>query len=225
MIIKSEFKISNDLLALFNKNNYEAYVLDIMNLSKVIFPNEYSIVKDQSAGQCDFIDTSTDEKFDAKLPFHPIQIEMLTNGKKHKPEIENWIKELHKEVAEFNPLSVRYNPEYIENLKLYSIMLKQINRDKNDENIVFFLPYPISLSFKDSIFLQFASDYISSIFEKLKEKIDLINRNIYVVYPSSEKNRYVLRSTNDIYSKEYIDYDKIEKYFSHEVVDVNVSEK
>lgn len=223
MIIKHVFEISNDLLALFNKNNYEAYVLDIMNLSKVIFPNEYSIVKDQSAGQCDFIDTSTDEKFDAKLPFHPNQIEMLTNGKKHKPEIENWIKELHKEVAEFNPLSVRYNPEYIENLKLYSIMLKQINRDKNDENIVFFLPYPISLSFKDSIFLQFASDYISSIFEKLKEKIDLINRNIYVVYPSSEKNRYVLRSTNDIYSKEYIDYDKIEKYFSHEVVDVDVS--
>ena len=223
MIIKHVFEISNDLLALFNKNNYEAYVLDIMNISKTLFPNTYSMVTDQSEGQCDYIDTITEEKFDAKLPFRDEQIELLTDGKKHKPEIEKWINEMHIEAAEYDPIFLRDNPDSIENLKLYTIMKEQILRDKEDENIVFFLPYPVSLSFESSIFSQFASDYISLIFDRLKEKFDLEERTVYIIYPSSEKNKYVLRSTNDSYYKEYVSYDKIGKYFSYEVVDVDVS--
>jgi hypothetical protein len=225
MKLKHVFKISNDLLALFNKKNYEPIVLDIMNLSKITFPNTYSMVLDQSAGQCDFIDTITGEKFDAKLPFRKEQIQLLTDGKKHHPEFEKWIEEMHREAAEFNPVFIRNNPDYIVNLKLYSIMKKQILRDKKDENIVFFLPYPISLSIKDSVFLQFTADYISTILDKIKEEIDLDDRNIYIIYLSSEKNHFVLRSTDDSYFKEYIYYGKVEKYFSHEVVNVNVSEE
>ena len=103
-------------------------------------------------------------------------------------------------------------------------MRNQILRDKKDENIIFFLPYPISLSFKDSMFLQSTSDYISLIFEKLKTKIDLIDRFIYAIYPSAKKNTFVLRCSNNSYYREYVYYDKMEKFFSYEVVDVDVSQ-
>ena len=224
MRIKYVFSASNNLIELFNKKNYEQYVLDLMNLSKTVFPNTYSMVDDQSAGQCDYIDSAANEKYDAKLPFLSEQIKLLTDGIKHKPEILEWIKEMHDEAAQFSPHSIRDDPHHIESTRLYNIMRNQILRDKKDENIIFFLPYPISLSFKDSMFLQSTSDYISLIFEKLKTKIDLIDRFIYTIYPSAEKNTFVLRCSNNSYYREYIYYDKMEKFFSYEVVDVDVSQ-
>lgn len=224
MKVKHLFTVSNNLIELFDKNNYEKHVLEIMNNSKIIFPNSYIEVSNQSQGQCDFIDSVTNEKYDAKLPFLPEQIRLLTDGKKHKPEIFEWIKEMHDEATQFSPLSLRDNPHHTESTKLYNIMRNQILRDKTDENIVFFLPYPISLSFKDSMFLQSTSDYISLIFEKLKTKIDLIDRFIYTIYPSAEKNTFVLRCSNNSYYREYVYYDKMEKFFSYEVVDVDVSQ-
>ena len=223
MKVKHLFTVSNNLIELFDKNNYEKHVLEIMNNSKIIFPNSYIEVSNQSQGQCDFIDFVTNEKYDAKLPFLPEQVRLLTDGKKHKPEIFEWIKEMHDEATQFSPLSLRDNPHHTESTKLYNIMRNQILRDKTDENIVFFLPYPISLSVKDSVFLQFASDYISLIFEKLKTEIDLIDRCIYAIYPSSEKNTFVLRCSNNSCYREYIYYDKMEQFFSHEIVDVDVS--
>ena len=85
------------------------------------------------------------------------------------------------------------------------------------------MPYPISLAFKDSVYLQIASDYISMIFDQLKTEINLNDRCIYIIYPSSEKNKFVLRYSSNSYFKEYVDYDKMEKFFSYEVVGVDVS--
>lgn len=217
-------RFSYDFISLFNKNIYEAFVLEIMNLSKIIFPNSYSMVTDQSAGQCDFIDNKG-EKYDAKLPFNKEQIKLLTDGKKHKPEIKMWVNEIYRESAEYNPILLRDNPESIEKLKLYKIMKEQIFKDKDDESIIFFYPYTISLSYKDNILSQLGADYISAIFDRLKEEIDLADRKIYIIYPSSEKNYFVLRSTDETYYKEYVYYDKTEKYFSYEVVDVDVSKE
>lgn len=223
MIIKHAFSVSNNFIELFNKKNYETFVLALMNLSKTVFPNIYAMVSDQSAGQCDYIDTTTNAKYDAKLPFQQQQVYLLRKRREHAPEILEWIKEMHDEAAEFDPFSLRDNPRYTESTKLYKIMRDQIVRDKKDENIVFFLPYPISLAFKDSVYLQFATDYISMIFDRLKAEIDLKDRSIYVIYPSSEKNQFVLRCSNNCYYREYVYYDKMEKYFSYEVVDVDVS--
>lgn len=194
-----------------------------MNLSKTVFPNSYSMVEDQSAGQCDYIDIVTNAKFDAKLPFQQEQVYLLRNRREHAPEIKKWIEEMRDEAAQFDPFSLRDNPHHTKNTKLYKIMRDQILRDKADENIVFFLPYPISLAFKDSVYLQIASDYISLIFETLKTEIDLKDRCIYTIYPSSEKNQFVLRYSSNSYYKEYVDYDKMEKFFSYEVVGVDVS--
>lgn len=223
MTVKHLFTVSNDFIELFNKKNYEKYVLEIMNNSKIIFPNSYIEVSNQSQGQCDFIDSVTNEKYDAKLPFFSEQIKLLTDGKKHKPEFEKWISEMQNEAAEFKPLTYRDNPQYLEDTRLYKIMKTQILKDKKDENIVFFFPYPISLAVEDSVFLMFAADYISYILERLKKEITSNEINIYTIYPSSKKNSFVLRSTRDVYYKEYVTYDGMEKYFSYEIVDVDVS--
>lgn len=224
MKVRQFFSASNDFVKLFDKKNYEIIVLRLMNESKTVFNGTYSMVPEQSNGECDFVDNSSGEKYDAKLPFLPNQIEMLTDGKRHKPELEKWITDLMKEQAEYNPIAIRNDPSYdIGNTKLYSIMKAQIERDKIDENVIFFLPYPITLCVRDSIFLQFASDYLNAIYDRLKQEINIQNRRIYAIYPSSEKNTFVLRNIGS-YSKEYIQYDDAERYFYYEVVNVSMSE-
>lgn len=78
---------------------------------------------------------------------------MLTDGKEHKPEIEKWIRELHEETSDFNPIRIRDDPTYdIRNTKLYRIMKQQLEKDKGDENIVYFIPFPIVLAINGAPF-------------------------------------------------------------------------
>jgi len=210
--------ISDNIIELFRNHTYEKYVLEIMNESKIIFPESYREITDQSHGECDFISIKNNEKFDAKLPFLPNQIEMLTTGKKHVPQIREWITEMHDEAADFNPIEIRDNPDYdIANTKLYIIMKNAIVSDKPDESIIFFLPYPMVLSISDSIFLQFTTDYLKAIYDRLQTDIDLCCRHIYVIYPASEKNQFAIRNLKS-YRTEYLYYDKLEPYFSYEIV-------
>lgn len=79
-------------------------------------------------------------------------MKLLTTGEKHKPDIIKWLRELQNEEAEFNPIELREGRLQIENTKLYQIMASQIRKDKIDENIIIFLPYPMILSVRDGIF-------------------------------------------------------------------------
>lgn len=211
--------ISKNIIDLFNKNIYEKFVLDIMNESTSVFPGRYSMVQEQSSGECDFEDMETKAKYDAKLPFEEEQIKLLTDGKKHRPQIEKWIEELHDEESEFDPVKLDDSTDYkIENLKLYRIMKQAILRDKPDENIVFFLPYPITQCSPFSYFLDLFSDYLDYIYRHLKTDIDLGQRKIYTIYPASAKNIFVLRNLGDA-KKEYIVSNLLERYFTYEITD------
>lgn len=217
MELNYKFEYSNNFVDLFNKAIYENYVLDIMNASTRVFSGEYEKVVQQSNGECDFIEKVTKEKFDAKLPFLPKQIEMLTDGKRHKPQIIEWLKIMYDESVEFDPLKMREDDRYdITKLKLYQIMKKAIERDKEDENIVFFLPYPVVLSVRGSVFLQFCGDYLRMIYDKLKKEINIKKRKIYVIFCSSEKNVFAVRELGG-YITDYIRCNSMEKYFSCEV--------
>ena len=99
-------------------------------------------------------------------------------------------------------------------------MKDAIVRDKVDEHIIFFLPYPISLSVSDSIFLQFCTDYLKAIYNRLADDICLNGRKIFVIYPASEKNQFVLRDLST-YHIEFVFSGELEKYFSFEVVNVS----
>ncbi len=221
MKINNMLTVSNNLIELFRNHEYEHYVLSFMNKSKKVFPGEYVMMKEQSHGECDFIEVNSNAKYDAKLPFLRKQIELLTDGKRHKPQIEQWINTMRAEASDFNPLYIRNNKDYdIAETKLYQIMKKAILRDKIDEHIIFFLPYPISISFSGSIFLQFCTDYLKAIYDRLIDDICLNGRKIFVIYPASKKNQFALRDLS-IYQTEYIFCDELEKYFCFEVVNVN----
>lgn len=216
------FTVSKNLIDLFRKHEYEHYVLYLMEKSQSVFPGEYEMVKVQSHGECDFIEVNSNTKYDAKLPFYKNQLELLTDGKRHKPQIEEWIKIMHAEASDFNPWTIRNNKDYdIAETKLYNIMKEAVLKDNVDEHIIFFLPYPISFSINGSVFLQSCTDYLKAIYNRLTDDICLNGRKIFVIYPASEKNQFALRdlSTHNI---EFIICEELEKYFSFELVDINI---
>ncbi len=224
--------MADNFIELFSKKNeksvkiYENAVFELMNISDTVFPSSYRLVTDQSNGQCDFIDCISGEKYDAKLPFESNHMKMLTSGKNHKPEIEKWFREMAKEAEEFDSLQFENDSELISRTKLYTIMKEQILRDKKDENIIFFLPYPIVFGAQNSFISQCTFDFLDTIYEKLKDEIDLGERKIYAIYPSCEINKFVLRDMceNEDNNEEFIVYDKLAKYFTYEVIYIRDSE-
>lgn len=165
MIIEYKLIIANKIIKLFQKE-YEQYVLDIMNKSQKVLPGKYIYQQTQSNGESDFVCVETNGKYDAKLPFTKKQVELLTDGKKHTPKIEDWLNEMHNESAEFDPIALRDGNLEITDLKLFRIMKEQICSDKVDENIVFFFSYPVILSVRTSVFTQFAANYLSAIYNE-----------------------------------------------------------
>ena len=129
MWIQNYASISNDFIQAFNSKKYEDVVLYIMNASEKIFPNNYKKIEDQSHGECDFVDEVSGLKFDAKLPFETDQVELLTNGSKHKPFIKDWILELSKEAEEYQPIDSQFD---ITKTKLFNIMRNKILTDNDD---------------------------------------------------------------------------------------------
>ncbi len=217
MKIKREFTFSENVIEVFNKKIYEDVVFSIMNASKTVFPNNYKKVEEQSNGECDFIDITDGSKFDAKLPFEQEQIEMLTNGKRHKPYIEKWIRELLNEATEYQPVDIRLGTFDITSTKLYKIMKSQILKDKVDENIIFFFPFPIVMSIPDDLITLLATDFLRAIFNQIKKELDFTERNIYTIYPSSERSVYAVRNLG----KNNIDFVRcaaIDKYIASEIV-------
>lgn len=219
MEIKCEhlYTISENLIDGLNSNVYEGFVLSIMNLSKSVFPNKYSQVESQSHGECDFIDIITGEKFDAKLPFEKKQVRLLTKGKAHKPEWLKWIQEMIAETAEYDPMGIHNGISDIKSTRLYNIMKNQIAKDKEDENIIFFFPFLIGLSYPDSTFSRFATDFLSVIFRQLEREIDFSERSLFAIYPSSLKSIYTLRNLKK-QDPEFVTNHLFDQYLTHEII-------
>lgn len=209
--------VANNVIDLFNKNEYEKIILNIINSSNVVFPEKYEYIKEQSNGECDYISSMSKAKYDAKLPFLPEQIKMLTDGKKHKPQIQEWLDQMNKEALEFKPHKIQNNPdEAITKAILYQIMKKSICKDKPDENIIFFIPYPIVASLPEFGFINDFPNFLSRIYDSLKQEIELNNRNIFVIYPSLKKNIYALRNLTSR-KIEFLECNNLEKYISFTV--------
>lgn len=220
MIFSTEATISNDLIQLFRKK-YESYVLEIMNMSKKVFPGRYEEVVDQSHGECDFVDIDNGQKFDAKLPFTKQQVELLSSGEKHKPLIDKWIKEMYREAADFDVNVIREGTYDITETTLYSIIYKEIEKDKADENIVLFIPFPIVRDIRGSLFLQFAGNYLTFIYDSLQENFDFSERSLYAIYPLYEKDYFGVRNLKT-YQCEYIKCKSLSKFFTYDTVGFKV---
>ncbi|MDE5763405.1 MAG: hypothetical protein K2I00_00345 [Ruminococcus sp.] len=220
MLYSQKISISPNIIKLFQKDKYENLVLSIMNSSTIVFPEEYDGVKEQAHGECDYIGKTSKAKFDAKLPFLSQQIALLTDGKKHGPQIQKWLEEMYTETIEFQPLRFREDPAYtVKSTRLFKIIENAILRDKDDENIIFFVPFPVVPTFHDPIFLDKTSNFLTKIFDVLKEEFDFSQRTVYVIHPSSEKNIMALRNLNTR-EIEYLECGALEQYISFSIVGV-----
>ena len=85
--IEEKLFIKNSFKGIIQSGNYEKVILNLMNKSEIIFPNQYIHVESQSKGECDYIDTSTNEKYDAKLPFSNKQGKLIGS---RESDYEEW---------------------------------------------------------------------------------------------------------------------------------------
>ena len=63
-------------------------------------------------------------------------------------------------------------------------------------------------------------NYFNLIYSTLVKNDEIGEREIFVIYPASEKNVYALKNMKN-YAIEFVEYDKLEKYYACEVTEVS----
>lgn len=91
---KAFYHIKENYKELLDKSIYELLLCEIMNESKIVFPDKYKQILEQSNGESDFV-SDNGEFLDAKLLFYSQQ---ALNIKKH--DIDNFMKSIQTEQNE-----------------------------------------------------------------------------------------------------------------------------
>ena len=175
--------IHNDIKDLIKSGNYERIILDLMNTSKTIFPSQYIHQDNQANGECDFVDIVTGEKFDAKIPIDKRQGQMIGS---RKGDVGALTTEFHNEALEFQHCFVGDQKKPIIELNLFKKMKNNLSKTNADENVIFFIPYPIVLDF-EGFPLVGVSDLLKKIYRELATDTDISEKHLYAVYISFDK--------------------------------------
>lgn len=192
--------ISDGYRNLFNNRCYEKYVYCLLGKSTEIFAGlTFTWIESQPCGECDFKDNH-DVKYDAKLLIDSKQGALI--GEK-KNDIVLWIEDTIKEINEF-PQRLQETQDYtfIPDTRLYKIMKERINTVNQDENVIFFSPFPLVTDSQYNYLTPFCTDYLDAVYECMMKEGLIGNRRVYYIYHSQEQGIYVLR--NDHSAREYI---------------------
>lgn len=192
--------ISNDYRELIKDRRYENLVFRLISKSTVVFDRlTFTKIETQSNGECDFKDNNN-TKYDAKLLIDSKQGALI--GEK-KNDILLWIKDTIEEINEFpQRLQVTQDYSFIPNTRLYKIMKERITTVKEDENVIFFSPFPLVADSQQNYLNSFCTDYLDAVYKCLTEEGLIGNRRVYYIYHSQEQDVYVLR--DDHSAREYI---------------------
>ena len=98
MELRQKAVLSEKLKSFIQSGNYESYVLELMNQSKIVFPGRYERNSIQSAGESVFFDVETHEKYEAKLPFDKKEGELIC---RRDSSLKEWLEFMMDEEAEF----------------------------------------------------------------------------------------------------------------------------
>lgn len=207
-IVSEEIFLSDNLYKIFQGGRYEEFLCDLMNESTIIFPNNYLHKEKQSNGECDFIDTQSKKKYDAKLPFNP-EIGKAIGG---EHDYLKWYKLFLTMEEEFSEIVEKQGISQIKNSRLYNIIYDRLNSTKPDENIILFFPLTIVPDLQDLFMGLISSDVLTIIYDEIKKQCN-IEKEIIVIYPDGIGN-WVLRRLNNN-EREYLKYDKLKKYIDH----------
>ena len=212
MILVSYKATINDAFRdLFKNQKYEQYVFMIISRSKVIFKGlEFRKIETQHNNEPDFMD-QFGCKYDAKLLFNTEQGRIIGD---RKYNIKDWFDIAMEECSSYGELVNERDYSGIVETELYKITKEKVESLEPDENGLFFIPYPVSLDVRGSIFLGLTTDYLQAIYNKLVEDEIIGDRKIFFIYPSSEEGEYVLRDTN--FQREYIAVPELDSFIVYE---------
>ena len=216
MTIQTIVTISNSFKTFLQSGHYEDAILKLMNRSKRVFPYVYRHNEDQSNGECDFIAIKGDDhdivKYDAKLPFDGKEGKMICSK---KSDFLKWIQFMMDEASEFSTCMIRNRGIHnVNEIMLYKTIEKRLRTIKEDENVIFFFPYPITHDGEGMIFTQFASDILSAIFDELQREGKVGERTIYVIYPSMDQKMTLRCLNNNV--REFVASPEISQHISYE---------
>lgn len=201
---------------LLNKKVYEPIILNIMNSSTLIFPENYKLIREQSKGESDFISDSKG-LFDAKILFYEKQCESLAMN---KDNLTGFMNAVQRETGDISDGIQNSDINAVRNCIFYKEMMKELEKAKNGENIILFLPYAFTLEFSGSLASFMSSDVFSYIYSILiKDHPELYRNNqAYMIYINFF-NEIVLKnlSTKQI---EFICLDVFYKYIYFEIIDI-----
>lgn len=213
--VKTVITIDDSFRSFIQQQNYEKYILTIINKSKLIFQNlRFSYIEDQAHGESDFVDNNG-QSYDAKLIFDKKQGALIGDPRN---DFNEWIEVMLKEKTEFGECIKKRDISFLETTRLYRIMKARLSTVKQDENAIFFIPFPVVDEFKGSSFLQLTTDFLQAVYNKLDENQLVNDRKLYFIYPSGDSNEYVLRDSGA--RREYIQCEELEGFirFQSEIV-------
>lgn len=203
--------VDKSFRSLIQNRNYEKYVYAITSRSEVIFRGlRFETIQEQSHGESDFIDNNG-QKYDAKLLFDKKQGALVGDPKN---ELMEWLKEMFNEKTEFSKCIQQRDLSMIVDTKLYSIMKERLKTVKSYEHAILFIPFPIVDEYKGSVFLQFATDLLQAVYNRLRDEGKIGSRRVYFIYPSGNPYEYVLRDEN--HHREYIQCKELENFISYD---------
>lgn len=210
--MRHEISISEEFRELFKRQQYEKYVYMIICRSKLLFKGKsFERIEYQSHGECDFKD-EYGNKYDVKLLFNKKQGAMIGE---RKNDIINWLKAMDEERAQFSGCIMSRNLSLIVDTQLYKITKERLLTVSQDEDAIFFIPFPIVIDCQNVMFMQFASDYLQVVYDKLEDEGLVGERKLYFIYPSVEPETFVLRSGNSR-KREYIKVPELRNIISFE---------
>ena len=203
--IKIDYIIKDNYKDLIQKDTYENVILDIINKSKIVFPQTYKHIDKQDNGESDFESILTGEIIDAKTIFPQMQCRNLSLG-----NLEDFYKMICEQTNDI--FDAIMHGEDLTSTILYKQIIETFKKISSDENIILFIPFPFTLELEKSLTSRFASDIFSQmIFKMKKENPSFFKKHkIYFIYPNLE-NVIILKNicTGDIKKKKS---DSISKY-------------
>lgn len=211
LLIRMAANVGEVFGKLINKNVNEKLILNLMNESHNVFPGQYQWVESQSMGECDFIDVNTGQKFDAKLPLTKQQ-GALIGSRNH--DYAAWMKTMTAIESEFSDcIDGSDGVKNVEGLELYKILEERLSSLRDDENAIFFFPYPIVLDAENLMTTSFCMDLLDHIFCELKKRGCIGRRAVYVIYPAID-TKIVLRNLRTGL-REYVVCPELDQYIRY----------
>lgn len=199
--------IDKSFRSLIQSQNYEKYVLTIINKSEAVFSDiEFTCIEDQSHGESDFVDNSG-QFYDAKLLFDKKQGALIGDPNN---EITEWLQVMLDEKTEFGECIKNRGLSFVPGTRLYKVMEARLASVKPEENAIFFIPFPIVDEYKGSIFLQFTTDFLQAVYQRLFDEGLVGDRKLYFIYPSGDPHEYVLRDAER--KREYITCEELDDF-------------